>query len=421
MVKRRSTSKRKYSTRSRSSYKKRSYKKRSSKTRKTSSRKKRSRSRKRKCQSSRPVTWKPQKSNNAPLCKPSNNNPCANPCNNRAEWLKLAIKNNYLLTWSKLLSALSRCDMGSGICQPFGGISPPDSNIANFQKQFKPKVSIVIGLGNVGGVDSASAYTLAVVELSFNNAVAAPPSTATIKGRGLAGENRGKALTSVTADKGELAFGDGEPVEYPIVVGGVQRTSGSGLFDQLVEINGEAVILAQEFCKMPAWPAAKSDKDKKQDKLMKVFGPGCCLPISSSLGSGGDLPIMRTTIPPGSVFDQMMLDDCRAPVMKIGVGATLPSQVQRTLSWEKNPLKPEISKKFFLDRNKSLTEGEEKKKFDKFKVIFNKEITCGQNLLEQLLVNTIGDGTSIGFFGSVDNNVDGLGGTADPQGAKVIA
>ena len=55
-----------------------------------------------------------------------------------------------------------------------------------------------------------------------------------------------------------------------------------------------------------------------------------------------------------------------------------------------------------------------------YKVIFNKEISCGQNLLEQLLVNTIGDGTSIGFFGSVDNNVDGLGGTADPQGAKVI-
>ena len=186
--------------------------------------------------------------------------------------------------------------------------------------------------------------------------------------------------------------------------------------DQFVEINGEAVLLATDFCRMPAWPAAKSDVDKAQDKLMIPYGPGCCIPgiPGVNVDVGQNVPIMRTAIPPGSALDDIMLGDCRVPEMKVGIGATLPSQVHRSLSWEKHPVDPKSSKKFFLDRNKSLAIAT-KEKFKEFKVIFNQERTCGQNLLEQLIVNTIADGTSFGYFGSTQTD------TEEPQGAAVVA
>jgi hypothetical protein len=169
---------------------------------------------------------------------------------------------------------------------------------------------------------------------------------------------------------------------------------------------------------MPAWPAAKNADDKKQDSLMIPYGPGCCLPGMPGLniGTGTNVPIMRTAIPPGSALDDIMLGDCRVPEMKTGIGATLPSQVRRSLSWEKHPLKPGDSKKFFLDRNKSLADAA-KEKFKEFKVIFNQERVCGQNLLEQLLVNTIGDGTSIGYFGSSRDDTE----TPTEAEAQVVA
>lgn len=389
MVTRRSRKSSKKSSRSRkktSSPRRR--RRRSSVPRTTSRRRRSTRSRRRRksqrCLSSRPITWKPQRSSNLPLCPTPQKNPCENPCNNRSEWVKLALRNNYFLTWAKLLAHLGRCDPGNSICQPFGGVTPPEG-ILNFQKQFKPKVNIVMGLGNKDGD-----YTLAHVEMSFNNAVLAPPATGSIKGRGLAGPKRGRAIDA----NFELSSNENEPADIPVVVGGVQKGFGSGMFNQFVELNGEAVLLAEDFCRMPAWPAAKTAEDKKQDKLMVPFGPGCCLP--GVPGGGGDLPIMRTQIPPGSVLDDIMLGDCRVPAMKIGIGATLPSLVRRSINWQKNPLDVNTSKAFFIARNKSLAPA---KDFTKFKVVFNQEKTCGQNLVEQLFVNTIGDGTTFGYYG----------------------
>lgn len=404
MVRKRS---RKYSARSRRASTRRrrttgtktSRKRRTTRSRSRRSRSRRSRSRS-KCLSSRPISWKPQKSSNLPLCGQKLSNPCENPCNNRSEWVKLALKNNYFLTWAKLLAHLGRCDPGSTICQPFGGITPPEGSLLEFQKQFKPRVSIVMGLGNTAGD-----YTLAHVELSFNNAVLAPPATGTVKGKCIAGASRGKALKDISTT-GVITFenGDAEAKPVSVVVGGVQKGFGAGMFNQFVEINGEAVLLAEEFCRMPAWPAAKDDVQKKQDSLMIPYGPGCCLPgiPGINVGVGTNIPIMRTPIPPGSVLDDILLADCRVPILKTGIGATLPSQVRRSLSWQKTPLSPASSKEFFIKRNASLAV-DNKETFSKFKVIFNQEKTCGQNLLEQLLVNTIGDGTSFGFYGKDDD------------------
>ena len=375
------------------------------------SRSRRRKRKSRKCVSSRPVSWKPQKSkSNLPLCPPPKVSPCANPCNNRSEWIKLAWKNGYFLTWSKLLAQLNRCDPGSNICPPFGGITPPNKSIADFQKQFKPRVAVVLGLGNPGGSD----YTLTSAELSFSTAVLAPPATGTVKGRCIAGPLRGKRLENFD-DNGYPEFPSVEamePLDVSVVVGGVQRFQGAGLFDQLVEINGEAVLLAQDFCRMPAWPISKSTSDHEKDKLLIPVGPGCCLPFGIAGSVGIDIPIMRTPIPPGSALDDMLYGSCRVPVLKTGVGATLPSQVRRSLSFEKNPMNTVVSKQYFIKENKSLTSDNAGEKFDKFKVIFNKQIPCGQDLVEQLLVNTIGDGTSFGYFGK--ENVDPDTGTEQP-------
>ena len=359
------------------------------------------------------MSWQPQKSSNLPLCPTAPSNPCANPCNNRGEWVKLALKNNYFLRWSTLLAHLSRCDPGTSICQPFGGVTPPEGTLLDFQKKFRPRVNVVIGLGNnvTGTGDNAkpTAYTLAHVELSFNNAVVAPPVTATIKGKMIAGENRGNSVTAVGDPSLQLENGTGDPAEIPIVVGGVQR--GSGPFDQFVEINGEAVMLAQDFCRMPAWPRARTSGEQKKDALMVPLAPGCCIPGFPG-NAGGDIPIMRTAIPPGSALDDIMLGDCRVPTMKTGVGATLPSYVRRTLGWEKNPLSTLDSKAFFAVRNRSLTKDDESKKFESFKVILTAQRVCGQNLLEQLLINTIGDGTP---FAGYSNRVGD-----DPQEGVII-
>jgi hypothetical protein len=419
---RRKTTKRKYTSRSRRSSTRRRTTGKSRTSRRRKSTRSRSRRRRRstggRCLSSRPVSWQPQKSSNLPLCPTAPSNPCANPCNNRGEWVKLALKNNYFLRWSTLLAHLSRCDPGTSICQPFGGVTPPEGTLLDFQKKFRPRVNVVIGLGNniPEGSDKPSAYTLAHVELSFNNAVVAPPVTATIKGKMIAGENRGNSVTGISTDELQLENGNADPQEIAVVVGGVQR--GSGSFDQFVEINGEAVMLAQDFCRMPAWPRARTPDEQKKDALMVPLAPGCCIPGFPG-NAGGDIPIMRTAIPPGSALDDIMLGDCRVPTMKTGVGATLPSYVRRTLGWEKNPLSTLNSKTFFSERNKSLTKDAANEKFEKFKVILTAQRVCGQNLLEQLLINTIGDGTPFAGYSNRVGDVD-QGDTENPGDAVYV-
>jgi hypothetical protein len=314
--------------------------------------------------------------------------------------MKLAWKNGSFMTWNKLVSCLQTCDPGSSVCQPCGGLSfSGENNMSDFQNNFQPRVSIVIGLGNTGADDTQKKYSIALVDLKMNNAAIVPPATGTISGKCIAGDNRGKWISGITAD-GYLKIDGAEAKDIPVVVGGVQRSQGSGgLFNQFVEINGEAVFAASDFCKLPAWPAAKTSEDREKDKLLVPIGPGCCLPIEGITTGTVDIPVMREPVPPGSALDTMMYDDCRAPIMKTGLGTTLPSRVKRTLKWEKHPEKPSVSKTAFLKRNAQFTP-KSKQMFKGFDVTIEKIATCGQSLMEQLMINTIGDGTTFGYYGT---------------------